>query len=363
MKFDRILLWPYYLTLKIRNNKYKNPSKKQHAEIPVICVGNVTVGGTGKTPHTEMLLRLLKEDAYWTGKNIAVLSRGYKRTSKGFQQVTVDGTASFYGDEPLQVKRKFLDVTVALDKDRIRGCKYLAHPDFVKVLKTNRKCKAKQFPKADLVLLDDGFQYQKLYADLNIVLVDYSRPVYEDSLLPLGHLRDIPERLSEADIVIVTKCPSYLSEEERDVWKARLRIADNQKIFFTTISYCQAEPVFGECDTRYRYSGQTVLFTGIANDLPLRRCLCDEHKIMDHIRFRDHHKFTRKDLQMINAVAEKYPRASVFTTEKDATRIVGSKIVPALLKQKLFYVPIEVSFLTEEEQAQFMDAVLEAIKP
>ena len=162
----------YRLILAIRHLAYNKGWKKSFkAEVPTICVGNITVGGTGKTPHTEMILRKLLESDRWGYSNIAVLSRGYKRKSKGFQIVDRESTARFAGDEPLQIARKFPSVTVAVDKDRIHGCQQL---------------------KADIIVLDDAFQYRRLNPSLNIVLVDYNRPIFKDKLMPWGRLRDLP---------------------------------------------------------------------------------------------------------------------------------------------------------------------------
>ena len=194
---DSIILAPYYWALKLRHFLYDSGLRKVHrSPVPTICIGNITVGGTGKTPHTEMLLRLLQSRPEWEGKNVAVLSRGYGRKSKGFRLIEADDPASMTGDEPLQIKRKFPDTTVAVDRDRMEGCRILAGDD---------GCSPDSIGhKADLIILDDAFQHRALDADFKIVLMDYGRPVYKDHLLPLGRLRDLPERTSKADIVIVT---------------------------------------------------------------------------------------------------------------------------------------------------------------
>ena len=143
---DRILLFPYFLILKLRDLFYKTGIFKVHTcEVPTICVGNITAGGTGKTPHTEMILRTLLKDENWTDKNIAVLSRGHKRKSKGFQQVTLDGSAAMYGDEPLQIKRKFPNITVAVDRTRVEGCDFLSHPDKLATSKRHADARIKNF--------------------------------------------------------------------------------------------------------------------------------------------------------------------------------------------------------------------------
>lgn len=373
---DRTLLFPYWLTLKLRQRKYRGGRHSRCAEVPTICLGNVTVGGTGKTPHTELVLRTLIRDLGFQG-NVAVLSRGYKRRSKGFQQVVTDGSAAFYGDEPLQIKRKFPGVTVALEKDRLTGCKYLRHPDFVKVLPRNRGCRYKDFAAADVIVLDDAFQYRRLQPSLSIVLVDSSRPVFEDKLLPLGRLRDLPERIWEADMIIVTKCPTYLTDMDKEQWAEDLGLREyslsdcaaltpggrSVKLLFSTIGYCEPEPIFPEGDRRYTYGGRTVLFSGIADDLKFRQYLSGTYQIQDRMSFPDHHKFTRADIASIGSMAAKYPTALVATTEKDAQRIPDVKDIPLSLKEKLFYVPIEVLFLSDEETAVWQDTLRKVVFP
>ncbi len=355
---DKILLFPYWLILKIRHFMYDHGLKKVHsADVPTICVGNITVGGTGKTPHTEMILKTLLQDMEWGNKNIAVLSRGYKRKTRGFQQVVTEGTAKEYGDEPLQIKRKFPSITVAVAKSRKEGCGFLSDPELAQKSKKTRRCLHKDFPKADLIVLDDAFQHRALKPTVSIVLVDYSRPIFKDHLIPLGKLRDLPERIGSADIVIVSKCPRYLDAWERSKWTEALKIKDNQHIFFTTIGYDQSQPIFPEGDPRYLYTHRLILFSGIANDKPLRNYLSDSYKIVRHLDFPDHHKFTKADISKINSAARTFPTSVVMTTEKDCQRIRDCKRIPDNLKQRLFYTPIKVNFFSEEEQEMFANVL------
>ena len=351
---DKILLFPYWLTLKIRHFMYDHGMKKVHtADVPTICVGNVTVGGTGKTPHTEMIIRTLTQDVDWGARNIAVLSRGYKRKTKGFQQVVADGTAKEYGDEPLQIKRKFPFITVAVDKSRKEGCDFLCHPEKLQTSKKARKCRHKEFPQSDLIILDDAFQHRSLKPTVSIVLVDYNRPVFKDHLMPLGKLRDLPERIQAADIIIVSKCPTYLDAWERSKWTEALGIRKNQHIFFTTIGYDNSQAVFPEGDPRYIYTQRLILFSGIANDTPLRNYLSSNYKIVRHFDFPDHHKFSRADIGTISSAANAFPTSVVMTTEKDCQRIRDCKNIPDNLKQRMFYAPIKVNFFSEQEQESF----------
>ena len=351
---DKVLLFPYWLTLKIRHFMYDHGMRKVHTpDVPTICVGNVTVGGTGKTPHTEMIIRTLLQDPEWSGKDIAVLSRGYKRKTKGFQQVVCDGTARQFGDEPMQIKRKFPSVTVAVDKSRKQGCSFLSDPELVKTSRKGRKCLHKDFPKADLIILDDAFQHRAVKPAVSVVLVDYNRPVFKDHLMPLGKLRDLPERIGAADIVIVSKCPRYLDPWERSKWTQALKIRKDQHIFFTSIGYDNSEAIFPEGDPRYLYTRKLILFSGIANDRPFRSYLSDYYKIIRHFDFPDHHKFTWADISTISRAANAYPTSVVMTTEKDCQRVRDCRNITDNLKQRMFYAPIKVNFYSEMEQEEF----------
>ncbi len=326
----------YGLWLRLRHLAYNKGWKKSFkADVPTICVGNITVGGTGKTPHVEMLLRQLRVSDRWGFKPLAVLSRGYKRKSRGFQIVQPDSSASFAGDEPLQIARKFHGVTVAVDKNRVEGCRKLEG--------------------ADLIVLDDAFQYRRLTPSLSIVLVDYNRPVYEDRLLPYGRLRDLPSRLYKADIVIVTKCPPELDSWTRQEMRRKLNLKPEQRLFFTSIKYASQEPVFPEADPRYTYSSKVVLVSGIANNAPLRSYLSDTYKIVKRLDYPDHHRFTRGDVRAMAAAVKETPTACVMTTEKDAQRLREAKAVPDALKQRLFYLPIEAAFISEDDEKAFVE--------
>lgn len=372
---DRIVLFPYTIALALRNLRYRPGSKRVHkAEVPTICVGNITVGGTGKTPHTEYILRTLLGSDKWGAKNIAMLSRGYKRISKGFQQVTMDDTSAFGGDEPLQIKKKFPVVTVAVDKDRLEGCDFLVHPEKLQDAKKARRCVTKTLPAADLIVLDDAFQYRKLGADLNIVLVDYNRPVTKDSLLPFGRLRDLPCRLRQADVILVTKCPVYLEDSERAAFAKVLgykeydpvsgvvkgRKGRRQTMLFTCIRHGDNTPVYQTADLRYIYTQQVVLFSGIADDTPLVNFLSGRYKVVRRFNFPDHHAFTSADIAQIRSAVKKNPTAAVITTEKDSQRILDYKGMPEQLRERMFYIPVKVEFLTDGEKEIF-DTIITSI--
>ena len=374
---DRIILAPYYLTLKLRHFCYDHGIRKvSTCEVPTICVGNITAGGTGKTPHTEMILRTLLKSDDWAYEDLAVLSRGHRRASGGFQIVTRDGSVKEYGDEPLQIKKKFPGVTVAVDRHRVKGCDLLCHPEKLKTDKRARKCSDAEIAPSDLIVLDDAFQYRALRAYYNIILVDYNRPTHKDKLLPFGRLRDLPERLGAADIIIVSKCPAFLEDEKKIEWakvfgledfdpltcKGTDRKGKEKILLFSTIWYSALSPIFEEADPRYAYSQKLILFSGIAKDTPLRMYLSDEHKIVKRFCFEDHHKYTKYDIRRIMNAVRENPTAVVATTEKDCQRILDLGNIPKELKVRLFQVPIEVGFLSEHEKTVFENSLLEALR-
>lgn len=337
---DYILLFPYYLGLKLRHHIYNKGIKKVHSTpVKSIGLGNISVGGTGKTPHTEMIIRTLIRN----NKKVAVISRGYKRKSKGFQILPVSPSASLYGDEPCQIKNKFPRTTVAVDKNRVRASSQV---------------------QGDVIVFDDIFQYRAIKPDVSIVLVDYNRPSCNDMLMPLGRLRDLRERIHAADIIILTKCPYELSGFEMQNWACLLGLnkydvsecydkEQNKYLFFTSVGYEEAQPVFEEGDQRYLYSKKAIVFTGIANDSGFCNYIRNGYSIKGHLIFGDHHKFTSSDIKSIARLSEANPTSVVLTTEKDSQRIKECSTVPDSLKKRMFYVPICVDFLDDRQKKLF----------
>ena len=373
---DKFLLAPYYLTLKFRHFLYdKGLKKTARADVPTVCIGNITVGGTGKTPHTELTVRTLLEMPETAGKNIAVLSRGYGRRSKGFQQILPGDNADFAGDEPLQIKTKYPDITVAVDAKRVEGCDFLSHPEKAGTQPKGRECLHKDFPPADIIVLDDAFQHRALSPTISILLMDYSRPVSKDLLLPLGRLRDLRGRASAADVIIVTKSPAYIDETHKREWISDFLSLRNfdpdtlrgetpegkmQTVLFTSVRYCEAAPVFPEGDQRYVYAKRAVAFSGIADDSRFMAYLAGKYKVVRHIAFSDHHKFSASDIGTISAAAMSEPTALVATTEKDSQRLKTMKKIPETLRKRMFRIPIEAYFLTEKEETVFRNLLLQA---
>ena len=345
---SKTLLFPYWLTLAIRNKLYdRNVFKSERFDIPVISVGNISVGGTGKTPHTEMLVSLLKGDY-----RVAVISRGYKRKSKGYHVVKATDDFSQCGDEPLQIKRKFPDVVVAVCKDRAQAIR-----------------KVQEEFGVNLVILDDAYQHRKITPSCNILLVNYNRTMSGDNLLPIGRLRDLPSQTKRADAVIITKCPDFgqfdgaeneekgleaIAEQEK-YWRKNLGLRDDQPVFFSTAEYCQAVPVFpGICNVRYLYSKFAVAFTGIADDRLFRSQLVSAHQVEEVLKFPDHKNFSRSDIKKIEAMARRQKEAAVITTEKDSMRLKSNKYVSSELKERLFALPVGCRIITAAKREEFL---------
>ncbi len=343
--FSVLVLGPlsllYGLTVFIRNKLYDwNFFHSTAFDLPVISVGNITVGGTGKTPHTEMLISMLH-----TTMKIAVLSRGYKRRTKGFRYVEATDTAGQAGDEPLQMKRKFPEVTVAVDVDRIHGIQRLM----------------KDVPDLQAVILDDAFQYRKIRPALSLLMIDYNRPVRKDFYLPLGRLRDSKGQQRRADIIFLTKCPAQLKPIERRVMSKDVHAYPYQQLYFSTFNYGGKRAVFEESNFSQKAS-EAIAVTGIANPAPFLEQVKREHRLKAHLAFPDHHAFSANDVQKINAVAAQYPEALLLTTEKDALRLYETQGLADEAKQRFFYIPVEVAFLEEADKAKFAKYIVSYVR-
>lgn len=313
----------YGLILKCRHALYDSGRLKSYSyDVPVISIGNITVGGTGKTPHAELLIRLLK-DKY----RIALVSRGYRRKTKGYRLVSENDAYEDVGDEPLQIKKKFPSIIVAVDALRKRAIEtLLALPED---------------ERPELFILDDAFQHREVRPSLSIVLVDYSKPIFEDHLLPFGSLRDLPSQIKRADVVIVTKVPEY-EEPDRQLWREKLRLKENQTLFFSKITYGEPKAIFPqEADHRYIYSKSAFIFSGIADDRKFRDYLSGVYRLVSVVKFPDHHDYTTSEIHHLENIASKNFTSVVITTEKDAQRVLNIKELSQDLKSKLFYLPIE----------------------
>lgn len=306
--------------------------KSNTFNIPIITVGNLAVGGTGKTPHTEYLVRLLQEDY-----KIGILSRGYKRRTKGFVEATPHSTPRDIGDEPYQMYHKFgRKVVVCVCEDRSHGIRNMQ----------------KIHPELNLIILDDGFQHRKVAADLSILLTEYNRPYFEDKMLPYGRLRESVQGVSRADMVIVTKCPSSDTAINYRILTKRLDLIPEQVLVFSRYKYERMRPVFPAAVKKERIPGIEDLpgdFTilavcGIGNPRPFLRYVKSFAPRVKVNVFADHHEFSRKDMDVIQTRFDSIPagKGIILTTEKDAVRLINNPYFPHQLKPYIFFIPIRV---------------------
>ncbi len=346
MATKNIILLPlsflYGIGVGIRNFLFQTSIlKSQRFAIPILCVGNITVGGTGKTPHTEFIIETLRQKF-----RVACLSRGYRRKTSGFIIATPESTAADIGDEPLQIYRKFPDITVACDSNRVRGIeKLLALPN-----------------PPQVIILDDAFQHRYVQADKNIVLVDFNRPVTEDCLLPAGRLREGVNALKRADYLIVTKCPHQMNPIDLRICYKRLKIKPYQQLFFTTIGYGNITPLFKEQATIAPSKECSILcLTGISQPAPYVEHLQQFTSDISTLEYPDHHHFTPKNIQEITKkfLAINNEEKYIFTTEKDAARLRFCTL-PDELKGHIYYIPVVPEFLKDKDL--FINEIFEYVR-
>lgn len=349
MNYLRFLLFPisllYGILIFFRNLLYDLgifPVKE--FKMGVMVIGNLSVGGTGKSPMTEYLIRLLKDKF-----PLATLSRGYKRHTKGFFIAEKDSSSFQIGDEPLQFKKKFSDVMVSVDENRKHGIKKLIS----------------QFPELNAILLDDAFQHRGVKAGLSILLTDYCNMFYDDFLLPVGSLREWRAGKKRADIIIVTKCPDNLSPVEKRIILKKINPEPHQQVLFSHIKYGNPISVFG--NKAIREIGeiknyQIVLLTGISNPKPLENYLDDKAAKIIPIHYPDHHEYTMVE---VNNLAEKFngipsENKVILTTEKDAMRLDKPGLVEILSNLPVYYIPIEITF-DEKEKNEFNQLITDYV--
>lgn len=302
----------YYLITHLRNKLYDfNIFKSKSYSIPIICVGNLSVGGTGKTPMIEHLIRLLDD------KKTATLSRGYKRSTKGFLLANDQTKVNDLGDEPYQFKQKFENVLVAVDEDRQHGIETLMH--------------LKNPP--EVILLDDAYQHRKVKAGLNILLTTYDKPYTNDFVLPTGNLREPKYGAKRADVVVVTKCPAGLTEEEKEQLQQSLHLESFQRLFFSHVVYdAFVYNISNKIPLKDIQERKFTLVTGIANPDPLLNFLRDLKMEFEHLGYNDHHDFSESDIELLNQ------KTLILTTEKDYVRLRNR-----LENIDLYYLPITIS--------------------
>jgi tetraacyldisaccharide 4'-kinase len=311
-------------------------------KIPVISVGNLTVGGTGKTPQIEYLIRLLK-DKY----AVATLSRGYGRSTSGFVYADQNSTSTAVGDEPRQFKHKFTDLPVAVDANRVHGIKKLQE----------------DHPELKAILLDDAFQHRAVKPAVSILLSDYSKLYYNDDVLPTGTLREFKGGARRADIIVITKCPANFSPIEKRVVTSNIHPEPYQQIYFTSIVYGELVPMLEQKDATLNSETHVILLTGIANAAPLINFISGKTKHITHIDYPDHHEYSIVEMENLRKQFESIPSPNkiIITTEKDAMRIDKAGIIEVVQRLPLFYIPIETTFLFDEGEA-FNKQILEHVK-
>ncbi|MGV3641874.1 MAG: tetraacyldisaccharide 4'-kinase [Adhaeribacter sp.] len=314
--------------MRTRNWMYDTGMLDSHRfPVPVICVGNLTVGGTGKTPHVEYLVRLLQP------RQVAILSRGYKRKTRGFVLADAQASAATIGDEPFQYYREFPGVRVAVCEDRVIGINQLLQ----------------LFPATEVVLLDDALQHRPVQARANILLTDYNRLFYQDAVLPAGRLREAPQGAARADVVVVSKCPPNLAAGEREQISREIGryTRPGVPVFFSYYRYGGAV-AFGSAK---ELSRDLVLVTGIAQPGPLVQHLQQEgFRILRHFNFADHHAYTQQDIAEISNFAREAGPVSLLTTQKDWTRLADPAFGQQVLGLPFFYVPIAVAFVDGQQE-------------
>lgn len=337
------LSWMYGVVTGVRNWMFDHGILPQNEfGIPVVSVGNLAVGGTGKTPHVEYIVGMLAMDY-----KIAVLSRGYKRKTKGFVLANSHSTPESIGDEPLQIYRKFgLRAKVAVCENRRKGISELI----------------RQFPDLQLIILDDAFQHRYVKPKVAILLTDYHRPVYEDKMLPLGRLRESPLNVNRADVVVVTKCPEDLQPLEYRLITKKLDLMSFQKLYFSRYTYGHLTPVFPDDDPYHVSLGSltandsVMLVTGVANPREFIRYFKPYPFKVKICHFPDHHNFSREDLEEIKKKFQTQTgeRKIIVTTEKDAVRIMYNPYFPSELKQIIYYLPVTVKMADGIEDTDFI---------
>ena len=336
----KFLLYPFSILFgiitSIRNSLYNlRLLKSKKFDIPIISVGNITVGGTGKTPHVEYLVSLLKDKF-----EVATLSRGYKRKSKGFTEVHIDSKVTAVGDEPLQIKTKFPEVVVAVCENRVNGVEKILGSQNIKT--------------PDVVVLDDAFQHRRISPGMNILLIDYNRPLKEDIFLPAGRLRESSSQMKRANVIIFTKCFGEMTPIMRRIMQKKVHLKPYQELYFTTMDYDRITPVFSGSELHDEFFGgksfAVLVVTGIASPVLLYKYIEKFASQMETLEFSDHHNYSEKDICKIFSKFEKInsEKKIIVTTEKDTMRFKSLNNLPEEFKKSLYYLPVKVKFLNDE---------------
>ena len=338
-----LLLTPFSLLFgclaAIRRFLYRNwILSSEESPVPAIDIGNLAVGGTGKTPHTQYVIELLKQDFH-----VAALSRGYGRKSKGYHSVlqtdSQDRNADIFGDEPFMTHLRFPDIPLAVDGDRTEGVRNLLD----------------EHPETEVIVLDDAYQHLSFKPTFHILLTEYDRPFRPDMPMPAGKLREFPRASRFADMVVVTKVPENANTDESR-WRYKLRLQPQQELFFTRFRYETLKPVTPAAEhLALETVKNVVVLTGIANPKPLLQHLEKTYRIVEHHKFSDHHTFTEKEIQSIynQHFRNTGEDCVLVTTEKDWMRLQSEHIINIVSLLPVFVIPVEVEFLTDTQRDTF----------
>ena len=353
LKFKNIFLYPlsllYGLITGIRNFLFDAEIlSSEEFPFPVICVGNITVGGTGKTPHTEYIAELLRANF-----KVATLSRGYKRKTRDFRIASPSSKVREIGDEPLQISHNFPDILVAVDRNRVHGVNRIME----------------EYPDTEVIILDDAFQHRRITPGYSILLSDFERLIVRDHMLPYGNLRESKVNMRRADIILITKSSENISPIQRRLIVKEINKFPYQNLYFTTLIYKSPVAVFNNCHEGIKPGTSKcdgcgiVLITGIANPQPLKEYLENSYNEIIHLSFPDHYNFTDKDLLNISSAFNnlKSARRYLFTTEKDAVRLGEFINIAEPMKSAFYYIPIGIRFLNEDKN-EFDNLIIDYVR-
>jgi tetraacyldisaccharide 4'-kinase len=312
--------------------------KSQSYTIPIICIGNLSVGGTGKTPHTQYLLDLLKNNY-----KVAVLSRGYGRKNSNLQLVEITSNAFEVGDEPLQLKQNNPECLVVVEKNRNKGVKQIL----------------KDFPETEVILLDDGYQHRWIKAGFNILITPFSSPYYKDYLMPVGKLRESKKGVSRANAVIFSKTPENTNPTLKKGMLERLHLFAHQEAYFSGIEYHKFKCINNNTELEENNPYSITLVSGIANTNPLIKYLEEKGHSINHLKHSDHHNYSSNDIDAILAEynADKSIKKLILTTEKDATKL--KQFLPHFKDVNFYYIPIEIKI---EQSEKFKNQILDYVE-
>ena len=316
--------------------------KSERFDIPIICIGNITVGGTGKTPMAEMIIDYMSQK-----HNVALLSRGYGRRTKGYLEVLPSSHYRDAGDEPLQIKLKFPRTVVAVCEKRAEGI---------------RRLRA-EHPEVDLIIMDDGFQHRYVEPKIKGVMIDATRPIQHDRMLPVGTLRDLPSELHRAHYFVVSKCPEKMAPIDRRIMRKVLIQIAYQRVYFTRFESFMPQPLYAD-----EVSGapltprqQVIALSGIGNPGHFLATLRERYDMVAAVTYDDHHVYRVRDMLGLASLLKKHPGAVIVTTEKDAVKLTNREKIPPEVRRSLYFLPINISFI-EDSATDFLQRLEEDVR-